>query len=293
MKRELMTRSADLMKRQWAMRKRNIVALLAVLVLNMALPCGISYASGAAPDNYATNQLQVYIGGYKTEYQNFGFASPGDMENSRLGTPVHLYRFDQTGIENYTNGDLPLVDNQEWLYPIYGENNQIENAIRISTGSDGKPNSIFGGFDAAFLNAFYQENDDLAKQADGNSLKVILEENLSTLFFSYKQNGKSLTIPFIFVPNRSYGLQNRTAYDTDSVGQALNAIQVKSETDLKNARIKFPNELLVGGGGIGVSSAPNRHQETLFSLWVLMALGIAAGATYLIRRKRLPVKKGL
>jgi hypothetical protein len=285
MKRGQMTRSVDLMKRQWAMRKRNIVALLAVLVLNIALPCGISYASGAAPDNYATNQLQGYIGGYKTEYQNFGFASQGDMENSRLGTPVHLYRFDQTGIENYTNGDLPLVDNREWLYPIYGENNQIENAIRISTGSDGKPNSIFGGFDAAFLNAFYQENEDLAKQADGDSLKVILEESLSTLFFSYKQNGKSLTIPFIFVPNKSYGLQSRTVYDTDSVGRALNAIQAKSEIDLKNLRIRFPNEPLVGGGGIGVSSAPNRDQETLFSLWVLMAMGIAAGATYSIKRR--------
>jgi hypothetical protein len=45
------------------------------------------------------------------------------------------------------------------------------------------------------------------------------------------------------------------------------------------------------GGGIGVSSAPNRHQEALFSLWVLMAMGIAAGATYLIRKKDYQLKK--
>lgn len=273
------------------MRKRSIVALLTVLVLSMALPCGISYGSSTTTDNFATNQLQYYISGYKADYQNFGFSSQSDMENSKLGTPVHLYRLDKAGIENYTNGDLPLVDNQEWLYPIYGGNNQIENAIRISIGPDGKPFSVFSGFDAAFLKDFFQKNDDLAKQVDSDSLKVILEENLSTLFFEYKQSGKNSTIPCIFNPNVDFGFQKNTAYDTNSVGQKLKEIQVKHEADLKNFRNKHPNEEMIGGGGIGVSLMANGHQNTLFSLWLLVALAIVALGIYLAKRMRLSAKK--
>jgi hypothetical protein len=271
------------------MRKKNIMALMIAFVLSMALPCSVSYASSATTDSFATNQLQGYIGGYSGDYQNFGFASQSDMENARLGTPVHLYRFEQTGVENYVYGnDLPLVDNQEWLYPIYGGNNQIENVIRISVGSDGTQNSIFGGFTADFLKNFFQKNNDLTKQADNNSLKVIFEENLSALFFEYKLNGKSLTIPYRFSPNGNDSFQDKTVYDTSSVGQELKARQVKYETELNELHKKYPNELLAGGGGIGVSPLrPNGHQESLFSLWVLMVLGVVSWVVYLTRGTRL------
>jgi len=276
------------------MRKKDCISIMMSIVMVCVLlisSYGVAYANGVSPDDFAASQLQGYINGYANNYANFGFTSPSNMEKSTVGSPIHLYRFDQTGVENYVNGnELPLVDNQEWLYPVYGSNNQIENAIRISTNSNGQQYSVFGGFTPEYLTSLFQKYNELTTKADKNSVKVILEESLSTMFFKYDMAGKSFVAPRSFIPNNSGNFQDGTVYDASPVGEKLHAIQASYEVQQNTLRKQHPNELLVGGSGIGVmpiNTAPSRRQNILLiALFVLIAC-IVMGTIFYKKKKSL------
>ena len=265
------------------MEKRKIITILSILVLTMFLTYNISYAINADADidEFSNEQLQYYIEGYKTAYQDYGFSSQSEMENSKLGNPINLYWIDKAAIENYTNGDLPLVDRKSLLYPIYGQNNQIKSAIQISIKQDGKPYSIFGGYTADVLSDYFQANESLLKQKDKSALKAVLQEDISSLFLVYKKDGQELTVPYL-INQRNNGLQHKKTYNSYEIGQTYKEKILKDKEYIKNAK---PGEELVGGITVTPPTATEHLVKT--SILVLLLVGVASTIIFLlIKRKK-------
>jgi len=262
------------------MEKRKIITILSILVLTMFLTCNICYASNADIDKFANEQLQYYIEGYKTAYQDYGFSSQSEMENSKLGYPIHLYWFDKAAIENYTNGDLPLVDRKSWLYPIYGQNNQIKSAIQISIRQDGTPYSIFGGYTADVLSEYFQANESLLKEKDISSLKAVLQEDISSLLLVYKKDGQELTVPYL-INQKNNGLQHKKTYNSYEIGQIYKEKILKNKEYIKNAK---PGEELVGG--ITVTPPTATEHLVKVSLLVLLLIGIASTIIFFLMKRK-------
>lgn len=260
------------------MNKRGIIVSLSILVITMFLTCNISYAN-ADIDKFASEQLQYYIEGYKTAFQEYGFSSQSEMENSKLGEPVQLYRIDQAAIENYTNGDLPLVDSQSWLYPICGGNKQINSAIQISIGEDGKPFSIFGGFTADVLSEYFQNNASLLNQKDISALKAVLQEDISSLFLVYKKDGKEMIVPYLITQRMNNVLQNKKTYNSYEIGQIYKEKLLKDKEYYK--KYSKSGEVLVGGVLVTPLTATVK-----ISILVLVIVGIASTITFLLIKRR-------
>lgn len=260
------------------MNKRGVIVVLSILVLTMFLTYDISYAN-VDIDKFASEQLQYYIEGYKTNFQEYGFSSQSEMENSKLGKPVQLYQINRVAIENYTDGDLPLADSQSWLYPIYGENKQVKSAIQISIGDDGKPYSIFGGFTADVLSEFFQDNLTLLNQKDNSALKAVLQEDISSLFIIYKKDDKEKIVPYLITQKMKNVIQNKKTYNSYEIGQIYKEKLLKDkEYYEKNFK---PGEELTGGVVV--------NPLTRVKLFVLMLVivGIASTITfYLIKRRK-------
>lgn len=266
------------------MNKRGVIVVLSILVLTMFLTCNLSYAN-SDNDKFASEQLQYYIEGYKTAFQEYDFSSQSEMENSKLGKPVQLYRIDQEAIENYTDGDLPLVDRKSWLYPIYGENNQIKSALIISIGENGKPYSIFGGYTADVLNDFFQENESLLKQEDKSDLKAVLQEDISSLLLVYKKDGKELATPYLINQKMNNGLQHKKTYNSYEIGQRYKEKLLEKKEYMKNAK---PGEQLVGGSLITPTAERTATENQVkASILVFLLIGVASTIIFLlIKRKK-------
>jgi len=260
------------------MNKRGVIIALSILVVTVFLTCNISYAK-ADIDKFASEQLQYYIEGYKIAFQEYGFSSQSEMVNSKLGKPVHLYRIDQAAIENYTNGDLPLVDSQSWLYPIYGGNNQVKSAIQITIGDDGKPYSIFGGFTADLLSEYFQNNEFLLNQKDNSVLKAVLQEDISSLFIIYKKDGKEMIVPYLITQKMKNDLQNKKIYNSYEIGQIYKEKLLRDKEYYKK-HSKSGEELI---GGVLIN--PLTVTAKIYML-VLVIVGIASTIAFLLIRRR-------
>lgn len=260
-----------------------------MLVLTIFLSYSISCANNIDNidiDEFAQEQMPYYIQGYMTEYQNYGFSSQSEMKNSQLGNPIKLYRIDQAAIENYTNGDIPLVDLQSWLYPIYGENNQIKNAIQISI-KDGKLHSIFGGFTADVLNDYFQKNESLLKQENKSDVKAVLQEEISSLFLIYKENGRESVVYYSINKKMNYGLQDKKTYSSDELGQIYKERLNRQKENLK--KIQKDKETIIGGGLI--LPPVNKEHSAKAALLVLLPIAIVGALIFFLINKKKSLNK--
>ena len=259
-------------------KRRIIVVFLSILFSTIFIAYDISYAN-LDIDKFASEQLQYYIDGYKTNFKEYGFSSQSEMENSNLGEPVQLYQINRAALENYTDGDLPLANSQSWLYPIYGENRYIKSAIQISIGDEGKPYSIFGGFTANLLSEFFQDNLTLLNQKNNSALKAVLQEDISSLFIIYKKDDEEKIVPYLITQKMENFMQNKKTYDSYEIGQIYKEKLLKDkEYYEKNSK---QGEELVGSI---IVNPLNRVKS--FVLMLVIAVTAFTTTYYLIKRRK-------
>lgn len=249
--------------------KYKAVLLIAVLSLITFSFCISSYAETKPNINtYADDQLRYYTEAHKTAYRDFNFNSQNELGNSKLGEPVELYSIDRSTIEKYDNGEVPLINKNSWLYPIYGDNGEIRTAIQISILQDGSFNSILGGFGTDLLTEYFEANKLLLKQNEDYSVKAVLQEDLSALLLVCDNGSQVLVAAYPIVNN---GIIQKKNYDSSDFCSIYKEKVNKDKEDY--SKYTTDEKDILDGGGITNTALLDKSSKKIY-IYGLLVFGI-------------------